>query len=72
MPGYGQQGAAANDVKPCFNHDGLGAIISASRSIMLAYKNEKYNRRGEDYFAESACNAAIAMRDDLRRILDKK
>lgn len=33
VPGYGAQGATAGDVARCFNADGLGAIVNASRSI---------------------------------------
>lgn len=37
VPGYGTQGGAAKDVVHCFNQDGLGAVVSASRSIIYAY-----------------------------------
>ena len=33
VPGYGAQGASGKDIIPCFNKDGYGAVISASRSI---------------------------------------
>jgi len=33
VPGYGTQGGTRNDIMNCFNSDGLGAIINASRSI---------------------------------------
>ncbi|OQY99596.1 MAG: orotidine-5'-phosphate decarboxylase [Candidatus Brocadia sp. UTAMX2] len=49
VPGYGAQGATAKDIKYCFNPDGLGAIINASRSILYAYAispwKEKYGIR---------------------------
>lgn len=35
VPGYGAQGGAAADAVACFNQDGLGAVISASRSVTL-------------------------------------
>ncbi len=38
VPGYGAQGGGAEGVKPCFNEDGLGAIVNSSRGIMCAYK----------------------------------
>ncbi|NJL31314.1 MAG: hypothetical protein HC898_06595 [Phycisphaerales bacterium] len=38
MPGFGAQGGTADDVKACFNADGQGAIITASRSILYAYE----------------------------------
>ncbi len=34
VPGFGAQGGTAKDVIPCFNSDGLGAIISSSRGIL--------------------------------------
>ena len=42
VPGYGAQGGTAQDLKPCFNEDGLGAIVNSSRGIIAAYKQEKY------------------------------
>ena len=38
VPGYGAQGATADDVRGCFKSDGTGAIINASRSITYAYE----------------------------------
>ncbi|MCC5829212.1 MAG: orotidine-5'-phosphate decarboxylase [Phycisphaeraceae bacterium] len=37
VPGFGAQGGSADDVRRCFNDDGRGAIITASRSIIFAY-----------------------------------
>lgn len=42
IPGYGAQGATANDVKHGFDENGLGAIVNSSRGIMFAYKARKY------------------------------
>ncbi len=33
VPGYGAQGATAADAAACFNADGLGAVVNASRSL---------------------------------------
>lgn len=38
VPGYGAQGARGSDVVHCFNHDGLGAIVNASRSLTYQFK----------------------------------
>ena len=38
VPGYGAQGGTAEDLKPCFNEDGLGAIVNSSRGIIAAYR----------------------------------
>ena len=39
VPGFGAQGGTADDVRACFNEDGTGAIITASRSVIYAYMN---------------------------------
>lgn len=39
VPGYGAQGGTAADVIPCFNKDGLGAIVNSSRGILYSYIN---------------------------------
>ena len=66
VPGYGFQGGTGESIKNCFNNDGLGAIISASRSIILAYKNDKYkNLYKEDEFYKASRDAAIDMQEDI-------
>lgn len=66
VPGYGAQGGGAKDVVPCFNDDGLGAIVNSSRGIMCAYKK---GDRKEEQFAEAARYEAIRMRDELNSVL---
>lgn len=39
VPGYGAQGGTAEDVIPCFNEDGLGAVVNASRSLTYNFEN---------------------------------
>ena len=67
VPGYGAQGGTAEDVAGFFDQNALGAVISSSRGITAAYQNN--NRYGERNFAEAAAEAAVSMRDDLRRVL---
>lgn len=62
VPGYGAQGATAQDIANAFNDDGLGAIVNSSRAIMCAWK--KTGKNGEDY-KEAARAEAIRMRDDI-------
>ena len=38
VPGFGAQGGKADDVRACFNKDGRGALITASRSVLYAYE----------------------------------
>ena len=63
VPGYGAQGGGAKDVAPCFNEDGLGAIVNASRSIMCAYM------KNGGTVGEAARAEAIRMRDDILSVL---
>jgi orotidine-5'-phosphate decarboxylase len=37
VPGYGVQGGGAKDILPCFNEDGLGAIVNSSRGILYTH-----------------------------------
>lgn len=66
VPGYGAQGGGAQGVKPCFNDDGLGAIVNSSRAIMCAYKKDGYK---EEEFAQAARSEAIRMREDITSVL---
>jgi orotidine-5'-phosphate decarboxylase len=65
VPGYGAQGGSGKDLKPFFNKDGLGAIVNSSRGIITAYKSEKYEKYGEEGFADAARAAVIDMREDI-------
>ncbi len=71
-PGYGAQGATADDLTDFFDKDGLGAIVNSSRGIIAAYTKEKYSKYGEDGFAEAARAATIEMVEDLRRALAER
>lgn len=70
VPGYGAQGGTAADVVHSFNSDGLGAVVNASRSIMCAWKAERWlGRFGEDAFDSAAREEAIRMRNEIRKAL---
>ena len=60
VPGYGAQGATSKDLRGCFDANGRGAVVNASRSILTAWKKQP----GVD-FAQAARNEAIRMRDDI-------
>jgi orotidine-5'-phosphate decarboxylase len=62
-PGFGAQGASAEEAVAAARTDGLGVIVNASRSLMYASRLE-----GES-FAAAAGRAAVAMRDELNRAL---
>jgi len=67
VPGYGAQGGGADDVVPCFNEDGRGAIVNSSRGIIFAYQN----KGNDETFALFAKEAAEQMKEDLNASLNK-
>ena len=61
VPGYGAQGGSAEDVRSLFHDDGLGAIVTASRSVIYApqQKGETWDQavaRAAKTFAETIRN----------------
>ncbi len=69
VPGYGAQGGGADDVIPCFNKDGYGAIVNSSRGIIFAFKkDEKYTEKD---FVEAAHQAALKMKEDITSSMKK-
>lgn len=67
VPGYGAQGGGAADVKPCFNSDGLGALVNNSRGIIFAY--EDMEGFTADNYADAARVAVHNMKRDLGEIM---
>lgn len=72
VPGYGVQGGGAKDILPCFNYDGLGAIINSSRGILYTYMSdeERNNCKKEEYL-NSVRNAVVKMQKDIYSTLKK-
>ena len=69
VPGYGAQGGTAEDLKYCFNEDGLGAVVNSSRGIIAAYKKEAYAKFGAEHFGEASRQAVIDMIADINSVL---
>ena len=63
VPGFGAQGGGPKDVVPCFNSDGLGAIVNSSRDIIFAFR-----KRSGDYKVR-AREAALESRDAINKAL---
>ena len=63
VPGYGAQGATADDVAEAFDDEGWGAVVNASRSLTYL--------EGRDPPAEARA-AATAMRDDIARAIERR
>lgn len=72
VPGYGAQGAIAEDIVPNFNDDGLGAIVNASRSILYSYeKNFEKEQCSREMYKKSVQDAVKEMQRDIYSCLDK-
>jgi orotidine-5'-phosphate decarboxylase len=67
VPGYGAQGATADDAVRAARPDGLGVVVNASRSLMYAYEKRPGTGPGE-----AAAAAAEAMRVELNAALDRR
>ncbi len=70
VPGYGAQGATAEDVAVCFEADGLGALVNASRSVVSAWERKPWSERfGAARWREAVAESARAMKEDINRAL---
>jgi orotidine-5'-phosphate decarboxylase len=67
MPGYGAQGAAAQDAVAGARPDGSGVIVNASRSIMYAFEKKPHLGVGP-----AAADAVQQMRRDLNKALEER
>lgn len=66
IPGYGAQGGKAEDIKLGFDSNNLGGIVNASRSLMCAYKSDKWkDKYQEEQYAEATRAEAIRMKEEL-------
>ena len=73
IPGYGAQGGTAADIAYGFDKNGLGGIVNASRSLMCAYKSDKWKDQFEEKdYAQATRAEAIRMRDELNTALKNK
>lgn len=67
VPGFGSQGATAADCLRFCKPDGSGALISASRSIIYAYENEKYSQQFGDNWEKCIEQAVTDAKVELAR-----
>ncbi len=72
LPGYGAQGGTAADTVNAFHPGGMGAVVSASRSIIFAYESlECASPKPDDIFT-SVLEAAKKAKGDIQRAVDFK
>ena len=69
VPGYGVQGATGKDIINCFNTDGKGAIISASRSITFSGYDKSVSKGN---FLTLIRKNAVSMIEDVIKALESK
>ena len=70
VPGYGSQGASAQECVRFCKDDGTGALINASRSIIYAYEKPKYREQFGDDWKRCIEQAVIDAKMDLAKAMD--
>ncbi len=66
VPGYGAQGGGAKDVLPCFNEDGLGAVVNSSRGVLYAHMTcEERAQCSREEYLNRVRTAAWQMQKDI-------
>ena len=70
IPGYGAQGGKAEDIALGFDNKGLGGIINASRSLMCAYKSDRWKDQfNETEYAQATRAEALRMKEELNKAI---
>lgn len=66
IPGYGAQGGKVEDIALGFGEKGLGGIVNASRSLMCAYKSDKWKEKySEAEYGKATRAEALEMKEVL-------
>ena len=64
------QGGKAEDIALGFDNKGLGGIINASRSLMCAYKSDRWkNQFNETEYAQATRTEALRMKEELNKAI---
>jgi len=70
IPGFGAQGGKAEDIARGFDKNGLGGIVNASRSLICAYKSDKWkDKYSEKEFAKATRAEALDMKEKLNKYI---
>jgi orotidine-5'-phosphate decarboxylase len=72
VPGYGSQGASAEDCIRFCKTDGTGALINASRSIIYAYEKAQYKEQHGDNWKKCIEQAVIDAKIELSQAMQSK
>jgi len=72
VPGYGAQGGGAEDALPCFQDDGLGAIVNSSRGILYTHMSDAERARcSRSEYIDRVRLAVLKMQGDIYGVLKK-
>ncbi|MBR6807554.1 MAG: orotidine-5'-phosphate decarboxylase [Clostridia bacterium] len=72
VPGYGVQGADAEDILPCFKCDGLGAIVNSSRGVLFAHMtDDERNSCTHEEYLSNVRTACLKMQSNIYSMLRK-
>ncbi len=71
VPGFGAQGGEAKDIVPCFNEDGLGAIVSSSRGILYKHLDVAEYDGTKNMYVEIVKNQAKNMQQLVYKELSR-
>jgi orotidine-5'-phosphate decarboxylase len=70
VPGFGAQGATAEDVRACFKKDGSGAVVASARAINFAYTLSPWKDvYGEEKWERAVEEAVVAAKQELNRAI---
>ncbi|HXO40832.1 MAG TPA: orotidine-5'-phosphate decarboxylase [Thermoanaerobaculia bacterium] len=70
LPGYGAQGGGVEGLAACFDRDGLGAVVSASRSV--TYPQGAEAAASADAYRELVRASLLAMISDVNAALERR
>ncbi len=62
LPGYGAQGGTADGIRPCFDQNGLGAVVTSSRGIIYSQAG------GHGDWKKCVRESAATFSDEIGRI----
>lgn len=65
VPGFGAQGGSAKDVLSCFDSNGLGAVVSASRSIIFAHESSAGKNCSKKEYRHAVQAAVTLMKNSI-------
>ena len=70
IPGFGFQGASANDLKGAFRKESCGAVINSARNFIFAFRRNDYKDRfTERDYQKAAETAVLEMKRELQEIV---